>query len=81
MMIKGERDVRIGCHTTLLFTPFSPPCKTLRPGAVFVAGALPARVSPPEWGTRSLVAWPEMTMLFFALRLQALTLPVCYGMR
>jgi hypothetical protein len=25
-MIEGERDVRIGCHTTLLFTPFSPLC-------------------------------------------------------
>jgi hypothetical protein len=26
MMIEGERDVRIGCHTTLIFTPLSPLC-------------------------------------------------------
>jgi hypothetical protein len=25
-MIEGEKDVRIECHKTLLFTPFSPLC-------------------------------------------------------
>lgn len=25
-MIEGKKDVRIGCHKMLLFTPFSPRC-------------------------------------------------------
>lgn len=52
------------------------------PGVVFVAVRCLFWLAPPDWGTRSLVAWPKMTLLFFAaLRLQALTFLVCYGMR
>lgn len=62
-MIKGERDFRIGCHKTLLFTTFFPLCNCKLWKAML--NRTKVRASRSAFlGTKSLPAFLAQTQLF-----------------